>query len=198
MDQGVLWVLADRLQDLPENESCDSQKTTITLIIFSCRLKKNLWASETRTSWSSWSSLWSRGTLRTRTKFHLHFCDNPHCVKRSLILTSFPSSPGSPCKIKFSLMYLNILKTKICSFLQNLDSRVGHQTLVGQLALVSLVILAVPQVRVRGARLIHSQVEPPPLQDQEAQGGQEGLELQGLLFYQKIQYPNFPVKTYSR
>lgn len=23
VDQGVLWVLADRLQDLPENESCD-------------------------------------------------------------------------------------------------------------------------------------------------------------------------------
>lgn len=139
-----------------------------------------------------------QGDPKNKNQIHLHFCDNPHCVKRSLILTSFPSSPGSPCKIKLSLMYLNILKTKICSFLQNSDSQVSHQTLVGLLVLVSLVILAVPQVRVCAARLIHPQVEPPPLQDQEAQGGQEGLELQGLLFYQEIQYPNFPVKTYSR
>lgn len=95
-------------------------------------------------------------------------------------------------------MYLNILETKICSFLQYSDSQLSHQTLVGLLVLVSLVILAVLQVRVRAARLIHPQVEPPPLQDQEAQGGQEGRELQGLLFYQEIQYPNFPVNTYSR
>lgn len=162
-------------------------------------MNKNLLAFATRTSWSSWSSLWSWGALRTRTKFHLHFWDHPHCVKGSLILTSFPSSPGSPYKRKQARSKVfKIFKIEFCSSLQNLGSQAIHQILVGLLVQVNLVILAVPRVQVHAARRIHPRVEPPPLQDQEAQEDHAGQELQVLLSYQEILHPNFPVKTCSR